>query len=301
MTDHEKLAASLRRDFPAVKASLDKAWKRKPALRVIDCVLSLNRHYDRIVVPRLDRFESQNPSVTSVLNLSELIVTFASPEAFVRKALGYRDSGRAAILDSVVNKALEAAAVADGATELARLEAWAAAASPNDYRDWCIPGFALAGFQYLRMLFGANTTKPDVHMRRYVAASIGHAVADLEALILLEGAADATGACLRDLDAAIWERSARPSGRERRMGTRETNGDRCMSNHEMIASAVKDYRGEILTTSEIKKRILCKFPRFSEGSLLPNDHARGNKSACSCAGTGRRIFDRVERGRYQVR
>ena len=68
----------------------------------------------------------------------------------------------------------------------------------------------------------------------------------------------------------------------------------------MIASAVESYRGKILSTSEIKKIVLSAFPYFFEGSLLPNDHALGNKSPCRCAGTDKRIFERIEPGRYLV-
>lgn len=73
-----------------------------------------------------------------------------------------------------------------------------------------------------------------------------------------------------------------------------------LSNHAMIASALESYRGKIFTTSEIRTIVRGAFPHFSKGSLLPNDHARGNKSPCSCAGTDRRIFDRIEPGRYLV-
>jgi len=74
-----------------------------------------------------------------------------------------------------------------------------------------------------------------------------------------------------------------------------------MTNHEMFATAVSDYRGKILESSEIKKIVLKAFPNFSEGSYRPNDHAFGNKSDCSCAGTDRRIFDRIEPKKYLVR
>jgi len=74
-----------------------------------------------------------------------------------------------------------------------------------------------------------------------------------------------------------------------------------VSNHEMIASAIENYRGRILTASEIKTIVLGAFPHFAKGSLLPNDHALGNKSPCSCAGTDRRLFERIEPGRYLVR
>ena len=57
-----------------------------------------------------------------------------------------------------------------------------------------------------------------------------------------------------------------------------------MTNHDMIATAVKKYRGKVLETGEIKKIVFDAFPQFNEGSLLPNDHASGNKSCCSCVG-----------------
>lgn len=74
-----------------------------------------------------------------------------------------------------------------------------------------------------------------------------------------------------------------------------------MTNHDMIAAAMKKYRGKILETSEIKKIVMDAFSSFKEGSHRPNDHAFGNKSPCSCAGTESRIFDRVEPRKYLVR
>jgi hypothetical protein len=99
----------------------------------------------------------------------------------------------------------------DGSYEgqLAQLETWAANAKPDEHFMLGISGFAIGGFQYLRMLFGANTTKPDIHIQRYVASSVGHRVSDTQALALLEVAATEAGVSLRDLDTTIWERSAR--------------------------------------------------------------------------------------------
>jgi hypothetical protein len=74
-----------------------------------------------------------------------------------------------------------------------------------------------------------------------------------------------------------------------------------MTDHDMIATAVKSYSGKTLATSDIKKIVLDAFPEFNIGSLFPNDHATGNKSCCVCAGTVSRIFDRVERCKYRVR
>lgn len=74
-----------------------------------------------------------------------------------------------------------------------------------------------------------------------------------------------------------------------------------MTNHEMFAIALKPYQGKKLTTKEIGVIVCDAFPEFSEGSMLPNDHAGGNKNPCWCAGSGERLLDRVERGVYLVR
>lgn len=205
----ERLAAALQRDFPVVPPSTDRAWSRPVPARVVDCVLSLNRRYDGFVVPRLDNFEHRFPDLQTLHELRELIDSYPSPAAFVADALNYRDAGRAQVLSDVATFLLRAVELLPGASELERLQRWAQAAEPSDHRKAGIRGFGLAGFQYLRMLFGASTTKPDVHIRRYVAEVVGHPVSDLEALTLLEQAAAKSGTALRDVDTAIWERSAR--------------------------------------------------------------------------------------------
>jgi hypothetical protein len=59
------------------------------------------------------------------------------------------------------------------------------------------------------MLFGANTTKPDIHIQRFVASHVGHRVSDIQVLKLPEDAATKAEVSLRDLDATVWETSAR--------------------------------------------------------------------------------------------
>jgi hypothetical protein len=208
-SDHERLVAALRQLAPSIRPSQDRAWRREPAVRVIDCVLSLNRAYDSFVVPRLDRFERAHPDVRSVSELQELISKYASPDAFVSQVLNYRHAERAETLTGVVKWLATVAGQDSCAEQLSNVERWAANARPNDYLALRIKGFGLAGFQYMRMLFGANTTKPDIHICRYVSNCIGRTLSDIEALQLLERAALEAGVLLRDLDTTIWEHSAR--------------------------------------------------------------------------------------------
>lgn len=73
------------------------------------------------------------------------------------------------------------------------------------------------------------------------------------------------------------------------------------TNHERFAETFGGMSGKVLETNEILRILLQGFPDMNPGSILPNDHAEGNRSACWCAGTERRVFDRIERGRYRVR
>ena len=207
--DRERLVATLRRLGPSVRRSSDRAWTREPAVRVIDCVLSLMRRYDSFVVPRLDQFERRHPDVCRVSDLQRLIASFRSADRFVTEALDYRHEERAETLRAVVDWLASIGGTGSQAEQLANLERWALDACASDHMALGIRGFGLGGFQYLRMLFGANTTKPDVHICRFVASSVGHRVSDVEALELLEDAARDAEIVLRDLDTTIWELSAR--------------------------------------------------------------------------------------------
>jgi hypothetical protein len=178
---------------------------------VIDCVLSLNRRYDSFVVPRLDRFEREHPGIRTVSDLQGLIANYSSPGRFVVEVLDYRDEKRAATLSAVVDWLATVSGSGTYAEQLSNLQRWVAKAHPAGHAALRISRFGLGGFQYLRMLFGANTTKPDVHICRYVASCVGHSVSDVEALQFLEHAAVETGIFLRDLDTTIWEGSARRS------------------------------------------------------------------------------------------
>ena len=73
-----------------------------------------------------------------------------------------------------------------------------------------------------------------------------------------------------------------------------------MTNHDMLAAAMQSYSGKTLTTNEIKTIVQNAYPQFSDGSVLPNDHASGNKSACWCVGTEKQILEKVQRNEYRV-
>ncbi len=190
--------------------TVDPAWSRPPAVLVIDCVLSLNRKYDGFVVPRLDAFVNENPKIRKVGDLAKLIASYPTPHAFMQQELNYNFEARANTLHSVVEFVSKIIEETPTVSEEESLKQWAIQASPEEYQALNIRGFGIAGFQYLRMLFGADTTKPDVHIIRFVSKILDRNVSAIEALHLLEVSSEQLGLSVRDVDTYIWEISARP-------------------------------------------------------------------------------------------
>lgn len=187
---------------------------RFPAVLVIDCVLSLNRRYDTFVVPRLNTFVERHPEIRQIGELENLMASYPTPHVFVQQELNYNHETRANTLASVVKYVctiVEEARTLEEEKEV--LKQWAIQAEPQDYQILNIRGFAIAGFQYLRKLFGADTTKPDIYIKRFISDILNRNVSDIESLHLLEAASERVGISVRDVDSYIWNRGARSETR----------------------------------------------------------------------------------------
>lgn len=183
---------------------------RPPAVRVIDCVLSLNRKYDTFVVPRLRTFISNHPEVQRITELAELMTGYPTPHAFVQQELSYGHEDRARILYEVVIFLCAIVQRTPTIPEEKALKQWLVQAQPRTHR-LNIKGFGPAGFQYLCILFGVDTTKPDIYIIRFVSELLNRNVSDLEAHALLEAACERVGVSVRAVDSYIWNRGARPA------------------------------------------------------------------------------------------
>ena len=221
-SDITALTAKLEQSAPQVSKSDDPEWSNPPAIQIIDCVLSLNRPYDRFVVPRLKEFMNRNPEIHRVTQLSDLMAGYSTPHEFVVNELNYNHEDRARILQSVVTFVRSVVEQSPTTPEEDTLKHWAIRARPQDFQELNIRGFALAGFQYLRMLFGAETTKPDMHIRGFISEVLDRKVSDLTALALLEAASERAGLSVRDVDKYIWRSRARRD--ESKSSNRSGNG-----------------------------------------------------------------------------
>ncbi len=161
-SDIDAIAEGIRRLGPDVRGygNVDPAWSRSLAVRVIDCVLSLNRNYDNFVEPRLDTFVEKHPDICSVNALAGFMESFPTPHVFMQQELDFNYEERANTLQSVVDFVCKIVEETPDVPEEETLKQWAINAKPEEYQMLDIKGFGIAGFQYLRMLFGADTTKP---------------------------------------------------------------------------------------------------------------------------------------------
>jgi hypothetical protein len=115
-----------------------------------------------------------------------MIAACPSPHQFMVSNLNYNHEERANALYAVVKQMVTISGRGSAEEQLSNIEHWATNAQPQEYSRLGIRGFGLAAFQYLRMLFGANTTKPYIHIYRFVECCVGHQVSPIQALRLLE-------------------------------------------------------------------------------------------------------------------
>lgn len=132
----------------------------------------------------------------------------------MRQELNYNSERKAQMLQQVINHLHQIVQKTPDIPEEESLRKWALQAKPHECFSWNIKHFKIAGFQYLRMLFGADTIKPDIHVRRHVSKIIGREISEIESIVLLEEASKQVSYSVRVVDRYIWDLGARPTEHE---------------------------------------------------------------------------------------
>ena len=212
MTRQERITKILARireiapdPLPRDKTVLDQS----PAVKVINSVLSLRRPYATVVKPRLDAFQENNPDVIQVSDLVNLMARY-DPYDFLKAELDFRSELKATAIDGVVKQLCGIIDASPSVPEEDAIRQWALQANPGGYRVWKITNFGIAGFQWLRVLFGADTAKPDTHILNFLADTLNEEFPQtsekkkLEAVELIEEASAHSEFSARDIDRIIW-------------------------------------------------------------------------------------------------
>ena len=215
--DTEQLVACLEK-LPPVNRGRDFVVTTA-AEKLLDCVLSLHRRWEDFVLPRVREFGRQHPRVASLDDLAQCVNGAGGCVQFYKQALDYDYVDSAQMFDRVLNYLLKEIGNHLGATEMDRLAHWARNAKTSGYRSiWVdpdgdranIPMFGIAGWQYCRMLFGADTSKPDIAVKGFVRECLGRSLPAISVVGIMEEAAPqvpqlrATGKPVRETDLRVW-------------------------------------------------------------------------------------------------
>ena len=193
------------------RASPDTFGHETSVLCCLDAVLSINRPYRRFVTPRLNRFRALCPSLTRLSQLARKLQRIPA-QKFGVEILNYNDPARVELLQRVVQRLIKIISRRENATdELDVLKTWAIKASVDDYVNFEVRGIGLATYQYLRMLFGADTVKPDVHISKFVSKTLGRRIGERDTIKILEAGALRLGVSVLSLDHAIWSHQTESS------------------------------------------------------------------------------------------
>lgn len=146
---------------------LDRWTGDNPLLLLADAAgTTTGQNYFTHVKPSVETFRTRFLSSGQITSFSELA------------SLNQQDSTLQQIFEAerkrrVLIRGADVLADIDAETDLARLQHWARQADPyNHSRDPVgrIKGVGLRTFQYLRMIAGVDTVKPDIQVRRFVEA-----------------------------------------------------------------------------------------------------------------------------------
>ena len=174
---------------------------KNAVLILVDAVLSMNRKYDSFVVPRIKLIKATK--IETLDELKEKIKT-ETVQGFC-KIWQYNHVSRVITLEHLVNKFLQIKKDLKISNDLDALHLWGKSSSVDDFKSFNVSGIGFTTFQYIRLMCGADTIKPDIYLKRSVKGAVGRAVTEAETVQIVEGAAKQLAISARQLDYAIWK------------------------------------------------------------------------------------------------
>ena len=144
--------------------NLERWTSDDPVMLVVDAAFSsTGLDYKEVVKPAAERFHQEfveSGNVSSLADLRSLQDNSEYAEKF--------GAGRPELVWKIAEALLEN--TNDTTDDLSVLQSWAENADPQDRDDPIrdLNGIGLATFQYLRMIAGANTVKPDIQVERFI-------------------------------------------------------------------------------------------------------------------------------------
>jgi len=171
-----------------------------PVLILADAVLSMNRKYKTFVIPRIELL--RKAGITSLTQLNNLI-TQEGIEEFT-KVWNYNDPKRVKILQSLAEKFLKLKEQYGLADDLETLHKWGIETESEVWTSFGIKGIGFVTYQYLRILCGASTVKPDIWIERVFVEAVGKSRPLGEIIEVVKETAKQMNMPAQQLDNALW-------------------------------------------------------------------------------------------------
>jgi hypothetical protein len=143
--------------------------KSAPAIALIEVVLSANRNYNLIVVPRISSVRLNYPQLKKFNELKKLIKTKSKKDFY--DIWNYRDEKKYNTLKSIMDviSNLRVKYPLTSTDDYKLMNAWAKnvdLAKIKEDEIGSISNVGIATIQHLRMTFGVNTIKPDLRVKQ---------------------------------------------------------------------------------------------------------------------------------------
>ncbi|MBL0736976.1 hypothetical protein JI750_08790 [Flavobacterium sp. GN10] len=149
--------------------------KEKPAIGLIDIVLSANRNYNKVVEPNIKRIEESYPDLKNFTQLKELMANLTQNDFY--NFWGHKDEKKYKtlknILKSIDQLKKENPLITD---DFVLINEWGTKTDLINYKTdpiGSLPNIAIATFQHLRMVFGIDTIKPDQRVKEVLDYEFG--------------------------------------------------------------------------------------------------------------------------------
>jgi len=172
----------------------------------LDLVLSINRNYYNFVVPRIKSFQSNFSEIDRLSKLIQLIENLG--EKKFCDIWNYAHFDRVRILYQVCTSLEKVCKESSehnlNSNEILLLKKWVADMDLKNNELIEIKGIGIASVQYLRILLGIDTVKPDIHIKKSIKNIYGINLSDTATIKFIEKVSIEMELKTRMIDAFVW-------------------------------------------------------------------------------------------------
>lgn len=172
----------------------------------LDLVLSINRNYYNFVVPRIKSFQNNFSDIDTLSKLAQMIDSLG--EQNFCEVWNYAHLERVRILHQVCTSlgkiCSEMSEYTLNSSEILLLRKWATDLDLKNNDLIKIKGIGIASVQYLRILLGIDTVKPDIHIKKSIKNIYDKNLSDTATIKFIEKVSMEMGLNTRMIDAFVW-------------------------------------------------------------------------------------------------